>query len=520
MGLLTRLLDTQAAAPNATDDFWYQPFLGGQGGAGVRVNAETAQLSSAVFASVRLIAETLATLPLIVYRRLPDDSRERATDHPVYRVLHDRPNSYQTPFEFKEYMQRAALLRGNGVAVIVPGRNGAVDELIPWHPDKVKIERVRIGTLPNGVEQIVPRYVLTLSDRTTVTLNRDDVFHHRGFSRDGVTGVSVIEYARETIGLSLATESYGARFFSQNAKPGGVLQHQGRLSEDAAKRLKRDWELMHTGLDNAHRVAILEEGLTWQSIGMTNEDAQFLASREFQIADISRWFGVPLHMLNAMTKSTSWGSGIEQLSMGFLLFTEMPWLRRWEQAVTRDLLVDTDAYFIEFLVDALLRGDQKSRYAAYAVGRQWGWLSANDIRKWENQNPIDGGDVYMSPLNMADAGQASTAIAEPPNTAHYDGLLHQAAARVVRKEVTALTRMAKRTGADSDFDAFNDAAGEFYADHAGLVADSLGISLKVAERYTAEQRQILFHDGPDALGDWETDRLDRLIALTTEAQNE
>ena len=518
MGLIANLFAAADESAGPIDDYWYGSLLGTRGAAGVRVDAETAQLSSVVFSCVQLIAETIATMPTIVYRRTDGDSREKATDHPLYRLLHDRPNSYQTPFEFKELMQRNVLLRGNAIAVRVPGPSGSLEELLPWNPNAVKIERIRLGRLSNGVEVIVPRYRLQLSDQTDVVLNRDDVFHLRGFTRDGVTGLSVIDYARETIGLTLAQESYASRFFSQDARPGGVLQHPNRLSPEAAKRLKRDWELMHTGLENAHRVAVLEEGLTFNAVGMTNEAAQYLQSRQFQIADVARWFRVPLHMVGSMEKSTSWGTGLEQLGLGFLVYTLMPHITRWEEAASRDLITDTDTYYVEFLADSILRGDLKSRSEAYAIARQWGWLSVNEIRQLENRNPIEGGDEYMTPLNMGDAAggrQAIAALPAPAVTAHHATLLRQSAARILRKETTAMSKLARRVGDNTD--GWKQGIETFYGLHGRHIAEELGIPLQAADVFATEQADILNRYGPGALANWSADGLDRLIELVTEA---
>lgn len=516
MSLLAQLLQPRAVTPGPLSDFWYTS-VSRASAAGVNVSAETAQANSVVFACVRIISEALASLPLLVYHRLADEGRERATDHSLYRVLHERPNSYQTPFEFKDYVQRAALLSGNGIAVIVPGPNGAIEELLPWHPDKVTIERIRLGVAQSGVEIVVPRYRLTLSDGSTITLNREDVFHHRGFSHDGITGITVIKYARETIGLALATESYGARFFSQNAQPSGVLEHPGRLSKEAIERLSADWSAKHAGLENAHRIAILEEGMSWKPAGMTNEDAQFLASREFQTEEIARWFGVPLHMLGAAKGATSWGSGLEQLSAGYVRWTLMAWATRWEEAITRDLLIDSENYFVEYLMDALLRGDLASRNAGYAVGRQWGWLNVNEIRKKENMNPIDGGDTYLTPLNMGDPTKppAIPPPAQSPSSAlamtRYSHLLHDAAARVMRREVGALVKATRLCAADMA--AWQRAIDDFYADHADYVSEALGLSPEVAADWVGQQKTLLAIQGAAALATWETDRLQALIEI-------
>lgn len=388
----------QAHAPH--DDFWYQP-LGTASAAGVRVSEETAMKTSAVWACVRVIARTIGSVPLIVYEQRGDGGRERARHYYLYDVLHDSPNDEQTPLEFREMLTRHCLLRGNGYARIVPGRRGFAHQLVPLHPDLVEPERLESGRIVYRVRQ---------PGGFSVVYNDEDIFHLRGVSADGLKGMSVLECARESIGLALATEQYGARLFAQNARPGGILKHKGALSKEASAKLKLSWEQAHSGVANAHRVAVLEEGMEWQQVGMTNEDAQFLATREFQVSDIARWFGVPLHMIQETSKQTSWGSGIESLGLGFVIYTLLPWATLWEQTIRRDLIVETNRYYAEHLFDALTRADIKTRYDAYAVGRQWGWLSVNDIRRRENDDPVVGGDVYLEPLNMREAG---TIAADP-----------------------------------------------------------------------------------------------------------
>jgi HK97 family phage portal protein len=501
----------QAETPPPHSDYWYGP-VSVPSVAGVNVSPDSAMRISAVWACVRVLSETIASLPLLVYRRRDDGGRERASGHPLYDLLHTQPNRWQTAFEFFEMLTACVLLRGNAYAEIVPGPRGPVDQLLPLHPDRVTVEALRGGG---------QRYRVNRDDGTVDTLLDSEVLHLRGLSSDGITGLSVVEYAREAMGLSLATESYGARLFSQNARPGGVLTHPNKLSQDVADRIRTSWQQAHSGLANAHSVAVLEEGMKFEPVGMTNEDAQFLATREFQIEEVARWFRVPLHMISSTTKATSWGSGIEQLSLGFVTYTLLPWLRRWEQAISRDLISATDTYFCEFLVDGLLRGNTKDRYDAYAVARNWGWMSVNDIRRRENMNPVGPeGDRLLEPLNMKGLGEPSPQV--PPSRptppagnsaarAHYALLVQDAASRIIRREVAAMSKAAGRSADNPS--RWEIEVDEFYGTHGNYVAETLRIPTEAAYRYTQEQRTALKERGVAAMRDWETCRVADLVAL-------
>jgi len=468
--------------------------------AGVPIDADTALKISVVYACVGLISETLASLPLVTYRYIENEmGRERARNNPLYELLHDQPNQNQTAFEFKQMMQAHALLRGAGIAEIRPGAKGFVDQLIPLHPDFVTKEKLSNGRIRYRVRDEVGR------ERT---LNGEDVFEVGGLSLDGWTNLSVVGYARDSMGLTLSAERFGGRFFRNDSRPGGLLRTNGRLSKDAAKRLKTSWEAAHRA-GNQHRVAVLEEGLEWQQVGLAPEEAQFLETREFQAEDVCRWFRVPPHMVGLTSKATSWGSGIEQMSIGFVTYTLRPWLTRWIQAVRRDLLLAPLTYFVDFVVEDLLRGDITSRYNAYAIGRQWGWLSVNEIRRYENQNPVSGGDTYLQPLNMSPAAELSTL---PPvaNLDHYRLLAEESAGRIVRKEIAAMTRAAQRAESKADFE--RDVY-DFYGDHSLFVAQAMQVHPDVARRYVETNRTLLLEHGIGIINNWQFDRVQALADL-------
>lgn len=368
-------------------DFW----SGGTAASGVHVDEETSLRYSAVFAAVRILAESVAALPLFVYRRLPR-GKEKAVDHPLYNLLHLQPNPEITSFTFREVMMAHLSLWGNAYTEIERDGGGRVKALWPLPPNRVFPERDPVTTKI--------RYRVSLPDRNVVFLPSENVLHVVGLSLNGLVGVSPIRMAREAIGLGLAAEEYGARFFANDASPGGVLEYPGRLSQEAVERIRKTWEMMFSGLSKKHRIALLEEGMKFHQISIPPEDAQFLQTRKFQVTEIARIFRIPPHMLADLDRATF--SNIEHQSIEFVVHTLTPWLVRIEQAINTKLFTpsEKDVFFAEFQVNGLLRGDIKSRFDAYAVGRQWGWLSVNDIRELENMNPVDGGDVYLMPLNM------------------------------------------------------------------------------------------------------------------------
>jgi HK97 family phage portal protein len=369
---------------------------------GITVTERKAMTLSAVYACVRILAESLASLPLVTYERLAR-GKHRAINHPVYQLLHNRPNPEMTPFQFIETMQGHVALTGNAFAEIEwNGRNQPIN-LWPITPDRVRVERV-------GGEK---RYIVSLPTGTPVALARENVLHIPGFGYDGLIGYSPIGLMKQTVSVGMAAEEYGARFYGNGSKPGGVLTTGPgqKLSPQAKEQLKKSWEQMQGGLSNAHRVALLEEGMTWKQITINPDDAQFLETRNFQVTEICRMFRVPPHMVAQLDKATF--SNIEQQSIDFVTNTLRPWAVRWEQAVSYDLFSNFagNQFFAEFVMDALLRGDTTARYAAYNIGRNGGWLSANDIREMENLNPLPGdeGDLYLVPLNMVPADQVARA---------------------------------------------------------------------------------------------------------------
>lgn len=380
-----------AAVPHPAADFWYSP-AGSESSAGVAVTPETALRCSAVFACVKVLSETIAYLPPVVYRRLPGGGKERATDHPVQRTL-ARPNAYQTRFEFFEMLVGQLALRGNAYAEISIDARGIM-ELHPRHPDRVAVRRGPSGGMiyelrdATGGVRIVPGSMM---------------LHVRMLSGDGLIGMSPIEYAAESIGKSLAADRFGSKFFGNAARPSGVLTHPGTLSEEAKKHLRYSWQSAHGGA-NVGGVAVLEEGLDFKPITLTAEEAQFIQTLQHGVEDIARFYRMPLHKIGHLLRATF--SNIEHQAIEFVTDTIAPNCARIEQALTRALVPEEEqgTIFVEYLLDSLLRGDSQSRFTAYQSALTAGWMTRNEVRARENLNAIEGLDTPLAPLNMGEAG--------------------------------------------------------------------------------------------------------------------
>lgn len=381
-------------------------YLFGPSTSGKTVNEFTAMQTTAVYACVRILAETLAALPLQLYRFTPT-GKERVYDHPLYHILHDEPNPEMTSFIFRETLMSHLLIWGNAYAQIIRDGLGRVVCLYPLRPDKMQVARDAGGT-------IFYLYTKTSDENPNVKpygqvpLKKEEVLHIPGLGFDGLVGYSPIAMARNAVGMTMACEEYGASFFANGASPSGVLEHPGVLKDPG--KVRDSWNAVYRGSNNAHKVAVLEEGMKYQQIGIPPEEAQFLETRKFQLDEIARLYRIPPHMIGDLDKSSF--NNIEQQSMEFVKYTLDPWVVRWEQAMQRSLLLPEEKkkYFLRFNVNGLMRGDYESRMTGYSIGRQNGWLSANDIREMEDMNPVpaeEGGDLYLvngSMTKLKDAG--------------------------------------------------------------------------------------------------------------------
>lgn len=417
MGIFNGIFKSRDAPQNRTTGSVYKFFFGGTT-SGKTVTERSAMQMTAVYSCVRILAEAVAGLPLHLYRYTDNGGKEKAIVHPLYTLLHDEPNPEMTSFIFRETLMTHLLLWGNAYAQIIRNGKGEVVALYPLMPNRMSVDRDENGqlfyTYYRGSDEAIK------SKDYTVILQPTDVLHIPGLGFDGLVGYSPIAMAKNSIGMAIACEEYGAKFFANGATPGGILEHPGTVKDP--QRVRESWTQAFGGSSNSNKVAVLEEGMKYTPISISPEQAQFLETRKFQINEIARIFRVPPHMVGDLEKSSF--SNIEQQSLEFVKYTLEPWLVRWEQSMIRSLLPANEktAYFIKFNVDGLLRGDYQSRMSGYATARQNGWMSANDIRELENLDRIpseEGGDLYLINGNMTklkDAGIfASTGKEENSN---------------------------------------------------------------------------------------------------------
>jgi HK97 family phage portal protein len=502
------------------DDYYYS-HPGWGSAAGMNVTPDTAMRLSAVFSCIRVRSESLASCPLIIYKRTPDGGKIRATKHPLYQVLHNSPNQWQTSLEFIEMMQAHLDLRGNAFAHIVPGPRGAIDQLIPIHPDLVQVFRLADRTLKYQVRS-----------RFTSEVDwylQDEIFHLRGLSSDGLVGMSPIAVQRETIGTGLGMQDYAGRFFANDATTRTWISHPGKFKDDAARdNFKQSYQKSQTG-ENRHKTPVLENGLELHAIGISNRDSQFLEATQASREEVCGMYRVPPHKIGILARSTN--NNIEHQGIEFVTDCMQAIATRWERRINVDLIdpinpaLGDDEYFCEFAIWGLARGDMKSRFEAYAIGRNWGFLNPNNICAFESWNPIPddkGGNEYLRPLNMVPAGTVyvppmakdapdpldapapgDKENTPPPDTPDDEGedargtgkllkaFASEAARRVVRKEVTALRRSLARAGKEPDAEGFRREAKEFYAEHRLLVAQTMCISPAAAARYADSNCKLI-----------------------------
>ena len=419
-------------------NFFFEP-VSARSTTGMRVSADAAMRLAAVYACVRVLAETMAALPLVVYRNRPDGGKEKVTDHWLYRLLVRRPNRFQNPFEWREMMQGHLALRGNAYNRITANGKGEIVELMPVHPDRIKPE-----VMPGGDY----RYRITARDGSATVVPRGDIWHLRGLSSDGIMGLSPIELARESLGMALAAQDYGARFFANDAKPtGGWIEFPGMFKDNEAKRVFRESFQQQQSGENRGKILMLENGMKFHEVGVTNKDAQFLELRQFQITDVARMFRIPPHMIADLSRATY--SNVEMQSLEFVIHTMTPWAERWEASIEAELMLDDDPLEVEFDFTNLMRGDAASRSAYYESGIQNGWMTRNEARLAENLNPLEGLDEPLRSLNFVEEGaaedqEADAEQAEPPAQEKVEPKDDAADARMVAMVRSSAARLARR----------------------------------------------------------------------------
>ena len=398
MGIFSGLFKSRDKPQDRTAGSAYSFYMGGTT-SGKVVTERSAMQMTAVYSCVRILAEAVAGLPLHLYRYKEDGGKEKAIEHPLYLLLHDEPNPEMSSFVFRETLMTHLLLWGNAYAQIIRNGKNEVVALYPLMPNKMSVDRDENGhlyyTYYRGPDEAIK------NKEFAITLTPSDVLHIPGLGFDGLVGYSPIAMARNAIGMAIACEEYGAKFFANGAAPGGVLEHPGTIKDP--QRVRESWQSTFGGSGNSNKIAVLEEGMKYTPIGISPEQAQFLETRKFQVNEIARIFRVPPHMVGDLEKSSF--SNIEQQSLEFVKYTLDPWVIRWEQTIHRSLLLpdEKSQYFVKFNLEGLLRGDYQSRMNGYAIGRQNGWMSANDIRELENLDRIpaeEGGDLYLINGNM------------------------------------------------------------------------------------------------------------------------
>ena len=401
-------------ADNRTAGSSFAFFLGGST-SGKVVTERSAMQMTAVYSCVRILSEAVAGLPLHFYKYDSNNSKTKAIDDPLYTLLHDEPNPDMTSFIFRETLMTHLLLWGNAYAQIIRNGKGEVVALYPLMPNKMSVERDDNGEIYYIYSKSVEEG--KSADAGYHILKKEDVLHIPGLGFDGLVGYSPIAMAKNAIGLAIATEEYGAKFFANGAAPSGVLEHPGTIKDPT--KVREAWMSQFGGSSNSGKVAVLEEGMKYTPISISPEQAQFLETRKFQINEIARIFRVPPHMVGDLEKSSF--SNIEQQSLEFVKYTLDPWIIRWEQSLNKALISkeNKSKYFFKFNVEGLLRGDYQSRMNGYAVARQNGWMSANDIRELENLDKIsaeDGGDLYLINGNMLPLNRAGAYADKEENT--------------------------------------------------------------------------------------------------------
>ena len=475
---------------SAWGSFWFEP-VGMRSSTGMRITSSKAMQLSAVYSCVRVLAETFAVLPFCLYRKRAGGGRDPVTDHWLYRLLAKAPNGMQTPFEWREMMQGHLALRGNAFNEIIGNSKGEITQLIPIHPDRIQADMLDNGNY---------RFKIINKDGSARYLARGDVWHIRGLSSDGIVGLSPLEVAAEVFGMGISAQNYGAKFFANDAKPGGWVELPGKFADDAArKQWKQSWQEAQSG-SNRGKTAVLESGMKYHELALSNSDAQFLESRKYSRSEIASIFRVPPHKIGDLEHATF--SNIEQQSLEFVMDSMTPWAERWESSIETFLMLEDDTLEVEFDFSRLLRGDSAARSVYLKAGINDGWMTRNEARLSEGLNPIDGLDEPLRPLNMVENNQPSDELTEPgePSGKNNDNASQSAPATGSDARLQVLVqasaqRLARRASAALTT---KPAADVFDGKFAALVADALAISDDSAGAFCTWARTAFADNTTDA----------------------
>lgn len=471
------------------DDFWYKPLSWSEGHQ--IVSPENALRLSVVYACMRILAETVAYVPLPMYRRRSDGGKERVTNHPIARLINLRPNKWQTPMEFREMMQGHLAIRGNAYAWKKFAPNGTITELIPLHPDRVKPQRIA-GTM-------ALRYLYKDPDNQEHTLRQSEVLHLRGISSDGLVGMNPIEVERIAISFGLTTQDYGRRFYENDASSGNWIEFPGKFENlEARRKFREAYQSAQTG-GNRFKTPVLDQGMKLHEMRLKNTDAQFLETRKYQDTDICRIFRIQPHKVGILDRATF--SNIEQQALEFVTDTMMPWFTRWEERLSLDLLNEDEQqeYFFEFLAAGLMRGDSAARSTYFNKAILTGWMTRNEARTIENMNPLPGLDEPLEPLNMQEVGDETEDATAPdgdeqkpkqpkqPNQRRFDVMERQTATFLVKREIQNARGLYGR----QDPAAARGGIDKFYAEYGAFIAKTLVIDPVKAAEYAEDSRNAL-----------------------------
>lgn len=468
MSFLSKIKENRASPPNnntsslSSPAQWLVDMFNPNSASGQSVTEESAMNHTGVYSAVRVIAETIASLPLNVYENLPNGGKRKATNNYLYSMLHSKPNDLMTSFTFRETMMAHLLLWGNHYSQLELSNDGKIKGIWPLLPGQVQVKRKNNRLY----------YIYMKEDGSLITFDQSEILHIPGLGFDGLVGKSVIKMAREAIGLGLSAEEFGARFFSQGAQPGGIIEYPNKMSDEAYERYKKDVNKKHTGLGNSHKIMVLEEGLKYHQTGIAPDDAQFLETRKFQIEEIARIFRIPPHMLANLENATF--SNIEQQSIDFVVNTIRPWLVRIEQ-VLNDKLISSrnNKNYIKFVVEGLLRGDSESRGKFYNTMFNIGAMTINDIREKEDMNPLPNGDESFVPLNMVPLSEINQLIDKNENKNNQYNL----------REIRAKRNAAKRTNIRERYKPlFKKAADKIISSETAKIKELLTNELKAKKR--------------------------------------